>query len=552
MTRAPVAAADPMAAQRARYSHREVQEVLGALLLALLTAMVSSTVIATALPTIVGALGGQDQLSWVATAQLLTLTVSTPLWGKLSDLFGRKLMFQTALAVFVAGSLMAGFAPNIGELIAGRAIQGLGAGGLYSLTQVILGDIVEPRERGRYTGYTGAVFGVATVAGPLLGGFIVDTDWLGWRWCFFVCVPLAVVAFAVLQKVLRLPRVERKARIDWYGAGTITAGATTLMLLLSLGGQEFAWSSPWTYVLGALSASLLVLAVIAERHAAEPILPPRLFRNRTFVFTSIASLFVGMAMFGVMIYMPQYLQIVKGLTPTASGLMTLPMVCGMLIASIGAGKAVTVTGRWKIFPAVGLLMIAGGMVLLSRLHAGSPRPIIGADLAVIGFGLGLSMQILILAAQNAVRDPDMASATSGVAFFRALGGATGVAAYGAILTIRLRDELTAMLQSAHITMPGGSGDLNLGSPKAIYQLPGPVLHIIQESFTRAMQTVFLVGAPIALLGFLAVLALKELPLRGERSRKRSRRVSGVAGEPATKRARRASDPSAKVQRGTEA
>jgi EmrB/QacA subfamily drug resistance transporter len=513
MTRVPVGRG--AAAQRDRYSHREVVEILSALMLALLTAMISTTVIGTALPTIVGTMGGQDKLAWVASAAVLTMTVSTPLWGKLSDLFGRKLMFQSALVSFVGGSLLAGFAPGIGELIAGRAIQGLGAGGMYALTQVILGDIVEPRERGRYAGYTGAVFGVATVAGPLLGGFIVDTDWLGWRWCFFAVIPLAVVAFAVIQKLLDLPMVKRHARIDWFGAGAVTGAASALMLMLSMGGQQVPWGSPWTYGLGALSVVLLVLAVLAERRAAEPILPPRLFRDRTFVLASLASAFTGVAMYAVMIYMPQYLQIVKQMTPTASGLMTLPMVIGMLVASIGSGRIVTRTGRWKLFPAAGLVLVAAGLVMLSRLHAGSADVLIGADLAVVGMGLGLSMQILILAAQNAVRPADLAATTSGVAFFRALGGAIGVAAFGAILTGRLHDVMADMLRAAHLR---GPGHINLGAPEAINRLPDPILHIVHESFTRAMETVFLVGVPVAVLGFLAVLALRELPLRSAHSK----------------------------------
>jgi EmrB/QacA subfamily drug resistance transporter len=513
MTRATVGPA--AAAQRDRYSHREVVQILSALMLALLTAMISTTVISTALPTIVGTMGGQDKLAWVASAAVLTMTVSTPLWGKLSDLFGRKLMFQSALVSFVGGSLLAGFAPGIGELIAGRAIQGLGAGGMYALTQVILGDIVEPRERGRYAGYTGAVFGVATVAGPLLGGFIVDTGWLGWRWCFFAVIPLAVVAFAVIQKLLDLPLVRRNARIDWFGAGAVTGGAGALMLMLSMGGQEVPWASPWTYGLGALSMVFLALAILAERRAAEPILPPRLFRDRTFVFAGIASAFTGMAMYAVMIYMPQYLQIVKEMTPTASGLMTLPMVIGMLVASISSGRIVTRTGRWKLFPAAGLLLVTAGLVMLSRLQAGSGDVLIGAALAVVGMGLGLSMQILMLAAQNAVRPADLAATTSGVAFFRALGGAIGVAAFGAVLTGRLREEMADMMRAAHIR---GPGHVDLGAPESINRLPAPLPHIVHESFTRAMETVFLVGVPVALLGFLAVLALRELPLRSARSK----------------------------------
>ncbi len=404
------------------------------LMLALLTSMISTSVIGTALPTIVGELGGQEQLSWVAGATLLTMTVSTPLWGKLSDLFGRKHMFQLSLLLFVAASVVAGLSLNMAMLIGGRAVQGIGAGGLSALTQVILGDIVEPRERGRYSGYIGAVFGVSTVAGPLLGGFIVDADWLGWRWCFYVCVPVAVIAFAVIQRVLRLEHVRRDARIDWWGAFTVTGGAATLMLLLSLGGHEFAWRSGWTYGLLALSVAFFGFAVAAERRAAAPILPPRLFRDRTFVLAATASMLVGVAMFGAMIYLPQYLQIVKGMSPTASGLMTLPMVLGLFVASISSGRIVTHTGKWKKFPLAGLLLVALALGLLSRLGVHSSNVTVGVDIAILGIGLGLTMQMLILATQNAVRARDMAVSTSGVSFFRSLGGAVGVAAFGAILT----------------------------------------------------------------------------------------------------------------------
>jgi EmrB/QacA subfamily drug resistance transporter len=493
------------------YTHREILVILSGLLMALLTSMISTSVVSTALPTIVGELGGQDQLSWVASASLLTMTVSTPLWGKLSDLFGRKIMFQLALTIFVAGSVIAGLSQNIAELISARAVQGLGVGGLSALTQVILGDIVEPRERGRYSGYTGAVFGVSTVAGPLLGGFIVGADRLGWRWCFYVCVPLAIIAFTVIQKVLTLPRIKRDARIDWFGAFTITGSASALMLVLTLAGEQFAWNSPWTYALGALSAVLFGLSIVAERAAAEPILPPRLFGDRTFVFTALSSLFVGVALFGALIYLPQYLQIVKGLTPAKSGLMTLPLVLGLFLASVGSGKIVTMTGRWKVFPVAGMALVALSMFLLSRLHVDSGRLVIGVDLAVLGVGLGLSMQILILAAQNAARRTDMAATTAGVTFFRSLGGAIGVAAYGAILTNRLSGELAERLRAANLRPPAGGA--HLGSPEAIHRLPGPIRAIVLESFTRAMEAVFIVGVPIALLGLVTALALKETPLR---------------------------------------
>lgn len=508
-----VAHAPAASPAKRHYTHREILEVLSGLMLAMLTSMISTSVVGTALPTIVGELGGQDQYSWVASATMLTMTVSTPLWGKLSDVFGRKLLFQSALVLFVAASAVAGMSQNMGQLIAARAIQGLGVGGLSALSQVILGDIVSPRERGRYSGYMGAVFGISTVAGPLLGGFIVDTEWLGWRWCFYVVVPFALVSFIVIQKVLKLPRIKRKTSIDIWGATTITASASALMLLLTLGGNEFEWNSPWTYVLAATALLALALAVLSERTARNPILPPRLFRNRTFVLTSLASLFVGMAMFGAMIYLPQYLQIVKGLSPTNSGLMTLPMVVALFLSGVISGKIVTQTGRWKIFPVAGLLTVAIGLFLLSRLHVDSSQWLIGFDVAVLGIGLGLSMQMLILAAQNGSELRDMASTTSGVSFFRSLGGAVGVAAFGAILTGRLKDEMAAMLAAAGIKLPGG-GDVKLGSPDAIQHLPGPVKNIVLESFTRGLETVFIVGVPIALLGFVATIFLKELPLRG--------------------------------------
>ncbi|MEV0351622.1 MDR family MFS transporter [Nonomuraea sp. NPDC050680] len=508
-----VAQTQAAAPARRHYTHREILEVMSGLMLAMLTSMISTSVVGTALPTIVGELGGQDQYSWVASATMLTMTVSTPLWGKLSDLWGRKLLFQSALGLFVAASLVAGLSQNIGQLIAARAIQGLGVGGLSALAQVILGDIVAPRERGRYSGYMGAVFGISTVAGPLLGGFIVDTDWLGWRWCFYVVVPFAVIAFAVIQRVLKLPKVRRNTSIDIWGATTITASASGLMLLLTLGGTEFEWNSFWTYALGAFSLLMLALAVLSERTARNPILPPRLFRNPTFVLTSIASLFVGMAMFGAMIYLPQYLQIVKGLSPTESGLMTLPMVVALFLAGVISGKIVTQTGRWKIFPVAGLLIVAVGLFLLSRLHVESSQWLIGFDVGVLGIGLGLSMQMLILAAQNGSELRDMASTTTGVSFFRSLGGAVGVAAFGAILTNRLKSEMADMLRAAHITLPGGSSP-KLGSPSSIQALPEPIKHIVLEAFTRGLETVFIVGVPIALLGFVATLFLKELPLRG--------------------------------------
>lgn len=522
-----------------QFTHREILKVMSGLMLALLTSMLSTSVVGTALPTIVGELGGQDQYSWVASATILTMTVSTPLWGKLSDLYGRKRLFQLALAVFVLASLAAGLSQNMGQLIAGRALQGVGAGGLSALAQVIMGDIVSPRERGRYSGYIGAVFGVSTVAGPLLGGFLVDAEWLGWRWCFYVGVPLAVVAALVIQRVLTLPQVKRDTRVDVWGATTITAAATALMLLLTLGGTEFAWHSPWTYTLAAVGLLSLGLAVLAERAAGNPILPPRLFRNRTFVLASLGSLFVGVAIFGAMIYLPQYLQVVHGMSPTGSGLMTLPLVITLFLSSVISGKIVTRTGRWKVFPVTGMLLVTAGMFLLSRLHVDSDRWVIGTDMAVLGTGLGLTMQMLILAAQNGVEIRDMASATAGVSFFRSLGGAVGVAGFGAILTNRLNAAL-----------PASGPRPSLGSPEAIHALPEPAKHLVLEGFSRGLETVFLVGVPVALLGFLTVVLLKELPLRGGTTPPLSRddlMLAGLLLELVAQRVERAGDrPSALV------
>ena len=385
-----------------RFTHKQVLEIMIGLMLAMLTSMISTSVVGTALPTIVGTLGGQEQLAWVASATLLTMTASTPLWGKLSDLYGRKRMFQVSLLIFVLASVAAGFAQDMGQLIAARAVQGIGAGGLRRFAQIILGDIVEPRERGRYSGYIGAVFGVSTVAGPLLGGFIVDTMVAG-AGASRIGVPLAVVASVVIQKVLKLPTVRRDATVDWWGATIITGRRQRADAAADPGGQEFAWNSAWTYGLGALSLRHARAGVFAERTGgrADPAAPA--VPNRTFVLTALASLFVGVAMFGAMMYLPQYLQIVKGLSPTGSGLMTLPMVCGLLLSSIVSGRIVTRTGRWKAFPVAGMLLVAAGLFLLSRaarrlLADGHRR---GHRRA--GHRAGPCMQILILAAQNAVR-----------------------------------------------------------------------------------------------------------------------------------------------------
>nr|WP_207391517.1 MDR family MFS transporter [Streptomonospora litoralis] len=503
----------------ANYSRRQIIEILIGLMLAMLTSMLTTSIVGTALPTIVGELGGQDRLSWVASATLLTMTASTPVWGKLSDVWGRKLLFQIALVIFIGSSVAAGFAHDMTWLITARFFQGIGTGGLAALPQIILGDVVAPRERGRYSGFLGSVFGIATVGGPLLGGFLVDSP-LGWRWCFFITVPLAVVAFVVIQRLLKLPaRPRPDKRIDWWGATCIVGAASAVMLLLSLGGQEFAWTSTPSYGLIAAAVVLIVAAVLVELRAQDPILPPHLFRNRTFVLGSLASATVGMSMFGVMIYLPQYLQIVQELSPTASGLMTLPMVLGLLVASVSSGFAVSHTGKWKIFPTVGTLLILSGFFTLTRLDVDSSLVLVGAGVGQIGLGLGMCMQILILATQNAVKRADLASATSAVSFFRNLGGAIGVAAFGSVMTNRLHDELAEFAE--RVGAGAGAGQLPdsaTGSPDAIHALPPAAQEAVIQAFSDAMHTVFTLGMPIAAVAFAIVLFFKQVPLRSGRSR----------------------------------
>ncbi len=491
-------------------THRQIMTVLAGLMLGMFVAALSQTVVATALPTIVGELGGQDKLAWVVSATLLTATASTPIWGKLSDLYGRKLLFQTAIGVFLIGSALSGLAQGIEELIAFRAVQGLGIGGLMALSQAIIGDIVAPRERGRYQGYIGSVFGLATVTGPLIGGFLVDA--LSWRWCFFVTIPIGIAALAVTERVLRLPFARQQHAIDYLGAGLIFGGVSAVLLVLSLAGKEFAWASAPTYLLAGAGVALLAIAVWWERRAPEPIIPPRLFANRTFVLTSIAGFAVGVAMFGGIVYLPQYLQIVKGQSPTASGLLTLPLMIGLLTTSIGSGRLITRTGHYKPFPIAGLATAALGLFLLSRLHADSSLVTAGLYMAVVGLGIGMVMQVLVLAVQNAVDRRDLGAATSASTFFRSMGGAVGVAVFGALLSHRLRDLLPDLLARAG-ARPASAPQNLLGTPDAIHQLPPPVRDAVIEAFAESLQSVFLAGVPFALLGFIVVLFLRELPLR---------------------------------------
>lgn len=519
-------------------SRRVVRRIMVGLVLAMLTSMLTNSIVGTALPTIMGELGGQDRLAWVATAALLTMTASTPVWGKLSDVWGRKLLFQLALGIFIVASVAAGLAQDINWLIAARALQGLGVGGLATLPNIILGDVVPPRERGRYSGLIGMVFGVSTVLGPLVGGFLVDSP-LGWRWCFLITVPLALFAFVVIQFMFTMPFVPRRdAPVDWLGAGLIFSAASTVIVLLSLGGTQFPWNSPLSYALGAGALLLTAAAVVVERRAREPIIPARLFGDRTFVLSSLGSACVGMMMFGLIIYMPQYLQMVHGMTPTVSGLMTLPLVASFLLTSIGSGYAVGGSGRWKAYPVTGMALCLFGFAALSLAYLDTGLTTVVAGQAMVGLGLGLCMQILLLATQSALPLADMATGTASVVFFRNLGGATGVAAFGAVMVGRLNGELAqasadARAQVAADAAAGtdsGARELSVGlseaaeaaqgSPELVHSLPEPVREVVVGAFDHAMQGVFLAGIPIAVIGLVTVVFMRGVPLSGGSAAKR--------------------------------
>jgi EmrB/QacA subfamily drug resistance transporter len=519
------------AEQQGQMTHQEILSALSGMLLAMFVAFLSSTVVANALPTIITELrGSQSQYTWVITATLLSSTASTPIWGKLADLFSKKLLIQLSIVVFIAGSMLAGSAASVETLIAWRVLQGLGLGGLQALVQIAMAAMISPRERGRYSGLLGGVMAVATVGGPLLGGLLVDTSWLGWRWCFYVGVPFAAVALVLLQRTLHLPVIKRVVHIDYLGAAFLTAGVSALLIWVTLAGDSFAWLSTESAVFVGGGLAAIAAFLLTELRAKEPIVPLRLFRDRTTTLAILASIAIGVAMFGSSVFLGQYLQISRGYSPTVAGLLTIPMVAGLLISSTVSGILITRTGRWKRFLVAGAVLVVVGFGLLSVIDHETNMVLLGVFLFVLGTGIGMTMQNLVLAVQNTVAATDLGAASSAVAFFRSLGGTIGVSVLGAVLSSRVGSLISEGLARTPggAAAASGSGDVGLAN---LADAPPAIQALIRISYGDATGRVFLVSAVIAVVALAAILLIREIALSTSSGDQRLREEAAVPVAP---------------------